>query len=106
MPIQTQATQPHPGFAGIKAIHMFNPSEAKKNYRVNRDSLNITNSLIISNSQILFQDMGNGKIVPMQFVKNGGLEHRRTGSIQTGGAQVNSRPVSSSKSRQQKRKTA
>ena len=30
-----------------------------------RDSLNITNSLIISNSQILFQDMGNGKIVPV-----------------------------------------
>jgi hypothetical protein len=39
------------------------------NNKVARESLNITNSLIISNSQILFQDMGNGKImpVPMQF---------------------------------------
>jgi hypothetical protein len=34
---------------------------------VARDSLNITNSLIISNSQILFQDMGNGKIIPMHL---------------------------------------
>ena len=35
--------------------------------RLGRDNLNITNSLIISNSQILFQDMGNGKIIPMPF---------------------------------------
>ena len=37
------------------------------NGRLDRDNLNITNSLIISNSQILFQDMGNGKIIPMPF---------------------------------------
>lgn len=32
-----------------------------------KDKLNITNSLIISNSQILFQDIGNGKIIPIPF---------------------------------------
>ena len=35
------------------------------NSKVARDSLNITNSIIVSNSQILFHDMGNGKIVPV-----------------------------------------
>lgn len=30
-----------------------------------KEHLNITNSLIISNSQILVHDMGNGKVVPM-----------------------------------------
>lgn len=45
------------------------PAGMQVSSKVARDSLNITNSLIISNSQILFQDMGNGKIVPvpMQF---------------------------------------
>jgi hypothetical protein len=35
-----------------------------------REILNITNSMIISNSQILFQDSGNGKIIPMPFTQN------------------------------------
>ena len=37
-----------------------------------REILNITNSMIISNSQILFQDNGNGKIIPMPFDQNNG----------------------------------
>lgn len=32
-----------------------------------KDQLNITNSLIISNSQILLQDLGNGNIRPIPF---------------------------------------
>lgn len=37
------------------------------NEQLMKDQLNITNSLIISNSQILFQDIGNGKIIPIPF---------------------------------------
>lgn len=56
--------------AGVnQVLNPKQPAGMQVSSKVARDSLNITNSLIISNSQILFQDMGNGKIVPvpMQF---------------------------------------
>lgn len=70
--MQSQGTQPAMG--GIGSFIAAPPKgmvglNSQFNNKMARDSLNITNSLIISNSQILFQDMGNGKIVPvpMQF---------------------------------------
>lgn len=129
--MQSQITQPTMGGIGVVAGttkggmpslgHQFNNKMA-------RDSLNITNSLIISNSQILFQDMGNGKIVPvpMQFNQlnqmsnmaetgnhtlNSTIDHqaRRDASLSIDRGShftANTTQNQGQKSRQQRRKTA
>ena len=57
MPMQQMIKQPHPSKISQNITN-------NTNSRINRDSVNITNSIIVSNSQIVFQDMGNGKLIP------------------------------------------
>jgi hypothetical protein len=55
--MQQMIKQPHPSKISQNITN-------NTNSRINRDSVNITNSIIVSNSQIVFQDMGNGKLIP------------------------------------------